>query len=251
MATRQAATGLRNIEFPNDRVRKCGELVQCYNDLPMVEVSGFIQAYLHGEINLGIRCALGDETNYGFIIAAAHPAGSDWRKRLAQSPGHETQLGGSDFDSQQALMLADNVEQMEGVKKVVPSLVRFQRFDDGLFRCGERLYEFVPFVVPCVEVGSTRSDWKVSVVNQRLAVAVGKGRGENIETAPNGVDVNASLNLERQRQRLFFDRQKDILRSIRWQLFASHVNVVFEPSIQSYLEGWELGYGPIDRGPSV
>jgi hypothetical protein len=38
----------------------------------------------------------------------------------------------------------------------------------------------------------------------------------------------------------------DIVRATRWRIFDPQVDVVFEPSVGSPPEGWELGYSPID-----
>ena len=56
-----------------------------------------------------------------------------------------------DLGGEQPSMLPDYVEQMERVQQVIAALVRFQRFDDGAFGCGECLYEFVPLVPPGCE----------------------------------------------------------------------------------------------------
>lgn len=66
------------IEFLDNRLRQCREIVQRCNDRPRDEVVRFDQAYLHGEVYLGSRCSLGEESQYGFIIGAAHPSGGDW-----------------------------------------------------------------------------------------------------------------------------------------------------------------------------
>jgi hypothetical protein len=73
---------LSNIEHSDDRIRKARELGERRSDWPMFEVSGFVDAYLHGQFNLGLRCALGEYTNYGFVISTAHPASGNRRKVL-------------------------------------------------------------------------------------------------------------------------------------------------------------------------
>jgi len=236
---RQADVRLRDVEHFNDRVRQVRKLVQRCNNLPAWEVVGFAQAYLRGEINVGLRCTLGEETDFGFIISAA---------RRPTDSGNDAWSG---VHGQQTLMLSHNVEHMKGVKQLIPSLVRFQLFDDISFRCGERLYEFTPLVVSPGEFLGAVGNREVSVVNKRLAVAVSERRSENVETASDRVEVSASFDLESQRQRLFFNRHEGIVRGMKWLLSDGHVQVLIKPNIKALLEGWELGFGPTDRGLGV
>lgn len=135
---------LWNIEQPDNRIRQARELTQRCNNLSMFEVAGFIQAYLHGEINFGFRCAFGEETNCGFIVSAAQPSSRQRSESLTQRPAHDAETGEPDFGRQEPLMLPYNVELMEGVEKIIPSLVRFQRFDDGLFLYGSAFTNLAP-----------------------------------------------------------------------------------------------------------
>lgn len=152
-------------------------------------------------------------------------------------------------------MLADNIQFMESVEKVISpsilSFVWFQRFDDGAFGAGERLYEFVPLETLQVEDLGAGDDRKVSIVNKPWAVAARESCRKDVQTASNGVDVCANLDLEVERQRLFFTRYYDIIRGIRWKLYNSGVKVSVEPCVKTRLKGWELGHGPIDRGLRV
>jgi hypothetical protein len=235
----------------NDAIRNAREFTERCNNFPVFEVAGFIQAYLHGDLKLGMRNALGEKPEYGFVISAANPTGNDWREGSLHFDPYDTQLRWEYIDGQKALMLSHNVEQMEGVKQFIPSTVRFQRFDDRTFPLGERLYEFTPLVAVAGEDGSTVDDGKISIVNKALAVAISERRSEDIEAASDSINVGAGLDLECQRQWRFLNSNDDIVRGIRWQLFDDHLNVFIEPSIKARFEGWELGYGPIDRGLGV
>jgi hypothetical protein len=240
----------QEIEQLDNRIRKARELTERCNNFPMFEVAGFVQAYLHGELELGVRDTLGEEPNYGLVISAAYPTGNEGPEGLHFNP-YDIQLRRKNIDGQKALMLSHNVEQMEGVKKFIPSIVRFQRFDDRAFPLGEPLYEFTPLVAVAGEDGSTVDDGKISIVNKVLAVAVSERRSEDIEATSDSINVGAGLDLECQRQWRFLNSNDEIVRGIRWQLFDDHLNVFIEPSIKARFEGWELGYGPIDRGLGV
>jgi hypothetical protein len=242
------APALDEIEQVDDRIRKARELTERCNNFPMFEVAGFVQAYLHGELELGMRDTLGEAPNYGFVISAMHPTGDDGREGAVHFNPYDTQLRRKNIDGEKTLMLSHNVEQMEGIKKFVPSIVRFQRFDDRSFPCGERLYEFAPLVAAAGENVATFDYGKVGVINKVLAVAVSERRSEDIEAASDRIDVGAGFDLKRQRQRRFVNSNYSIVQGIRWQLFDDYLNVFIEPSVKARLEVWELGFGPIDRG---
>lgn len=245
------------IEVPDDRLRKVGEFVERCNNLPMWEVRGFAQAYLHGELDLGLLSLGGESQNCGFIISARNPSGSNRSEHFGDvAPSEHGKRARANFRGQQSLVLSNNVELMEGPKKIIPSLVWLQRFDDTSFLGGQGLYKFSPFEAFSVGDSSSQdagvaNDGEVSLVNERLAVAVGESASQNVETATNGVDVCASFDLERDWQRAFLNRHHDIVRGVIWQLFDDHVNVIFEPSIKPLLKNWEIGFGPIDRRLSV
>lgn len=248
----EASLPKSSLELSNDRVRQLGELVERFNNLPVCEIAGFAQAYLRGEINLGLLCRVfGEETNYGFVFSAQPSRRHRGKVVNGTTPTGDGKDARPDFNCQQPLMLSHNVELMERVKEVIPSFVRFQMFDDRSFFNGKGLYEFVPFVVSAHELFGAVSNGKVSVINKRLAVAVSQHRSENIEAASDSIDVSARLNLERERERGFWARHNDIVQGVCWQLFDHYVNVVVEPSIEARLKDWELGYGPMDRGLSM
>jgi len=121
-------------------------------------------------------------------------------------------------------MLSDNVQIVQRAEEMVPVLssVRVQRFDDSSFLGGERLYEFVPFVpLPGEEDCFAGGDRKVSIVNKLLAVEVRQNARQDVEAAANGVEVDASFDLERERERFFFRDYHYIVRNVRWLLSDS------------------------------
>jgi hypothetical protein len=243
------APALGNIEQGDNLLRKASKLTQRCNNLPMFEVAGFVQAYLCGELRLGLFNRLGDEPKGGFVISALHPTLRDSGEIFESSRNREHM--GSNVDIQEPLMLSSNIKIVEGEDKFIPSVVRFQRFDDKSFSVRDRLYEFGTLVITCDKDIVTLDDREVCVVNKVLAVATGERCGENIQAAPNCIGVSSDLDLERQRQRGFSGVYNEIISGIFWNLFDDHLQVVVEPSIKPRLKGWELGFGPIDRGLSM
>jgi hypothetical protein len=247
--SRQADAILGAIEHQDEGGGEGSEILECVHNTSAA-VGGFIESYCRGEIQFGIRRILADQPQYGFLIGAAHPSNRQRFEKWKCLAPH-AQAGGWDEHREQPYMLSHNVEVMEGVKRWVSSFVWLDRFDDVSFLGGEGLYEFTPFVISGGEGLRAESDRKVRVIHQRLAVACGQRGRKNVETAADGVDVSADLDLERERQRTFFDSYNDVVRGVCWQLFDSYINVCVRPLTESRLEGWELGYGPIDRGLSV
>jgi hypothetical protein len=125
----QADAAFSAIEISDDGPCHLGEIVERCNNLPMWEVRGFVHAYEHGQLNFGLRSTLGNEANYGFIIFAAYRSSRNEGKSLGGFvPSRHLNEVGHDFDSEKTLMLPDNVQQVKGVQKIIPSFVRFQRF---------------------------------------------------------------------------------------------------------------------------
>jgi len=235
---------LGSIEHCDDRTGKASEKRECGNNR---KVNVFGHNYARGIFRYGVKMAFGDQPQYGFVIGAAHVAGRNGDKEIVSLEAH---CRGDYLNFKEPFVLADNVESMEGVKGVIPSFIRFQVFNDIALNGGEGLYEFTPLIPVGSKGLGINGDWKINVVNIRYAIASGERASENIQAAPNDIDVSSGFDKERQRQWLFFCRYYDIVRRIRWKLFNTHVDVVIEPDIQALFEGWELGYGPIDCGLS-
>lgn len=211
---------------------------------------------MRGELNTGLLCCvLGEQTNCGFIWSCAYPSGGYGSKGFnGVAPARDDEVSWMDLDIKQPLMFSDNVQIMKGAEEMVAvsSSVRVQRFDDSSFLGGEGLYEFVPFVsLPGEEDCSAGGDWEVGIINERLAVAVGQGTRQNVKAASDGIDVDASLDLEGERERLFLRDYYHIVRNIRWLLSDSNVHIFVEPSVKPLLKQWEVGFGPIDRSLGV
>lgn len=111
--------------------------------------------------------------------------------------GYSEEHGGR-FDTNQSSMLAHDVELMEGPKKLVHSLIRFQRFDEGSFGRGEPFYAF--------ETGERINEVVETAVNRevgfrivRFAVARRERAGENVKATADRFDISSRLNIECER----------------------------------------------------
>lgn len=230
------------IEQLDDRLRKARELVKRGNERFSFRHPRLIDRYREGTCNLGLTRSLADERQLGFIVSA-YPAGHDWLNRLSGNP----EKCGGWFDPDQPTMLTHDVELMEGPEKFVPSAVRFQRFDDRSFGRGQPLFAFETYsqIPPGLENG------EVGFAVIRHAVACRERTGEDVEAAANRIDVGSDLDVERERKRLFLHHHYDVVRAIRVRVFNCHFEVELEPSNDPRLQGWELGYGPVNACLSV
>jgi len=253
------APGLREIEQIDDRIRKARELAKSCNYFPAWEIIGLGKAYLRGELNMGLmRRVFDDKANCGFVWSCSRtrPTTMNRDECVESVPRSRNDKNpwSSRIDGKQPCMLSQNVEVMESAERIVTclSFVRFQRFDDSSFLGGKGLYEFVPFEsLTGYKDCSARSDREVGIIFKSLAVAVSKRVRENIQAASDRIQVDTSLDLERERERLFFFGHYHIIRNIRWLVSDRQANIIVEPSIKPFLKGWEIGFGPIDRSLSV
>src|ERR1700674_2734710 len=240
--------GSGNVEKLDDRIRQAREIVERGNNWLMDREVSFIDRYKSGELHIVIRRSLPEESHYGFLIFNDHKATSHWREIITQSPASYGKSGGSGSDRQQFSMLTHDVELMENPKRGISSSIRLQRFDNRAFGCGECLYEFSSLKVATQKVIFALRDRKIGLVRLSYAVAVGERGGEDIEATSDGVDMTANLNVECSRQRFFLSRYYDVIRRVRIRVFDFQIHVEVKPGIDPLIEGWELGYGPIDTG---
>lgn len=236
------------VEQFDDRVCKARELVERGNYLWRNFGRRFVERYLRGELDIVVRRAIADEAQYGFLIRAEHCGTEKTEIRDVQS---SRGCGGNrefwrDLDAQQPPMLTHDVELMEGEQRFVPSLIRFQRFNARAFAVGKPLYQFTSLEPPGGELVGAPGNGKIRIVWSSYAVAAEQCSRENIETAPQGVDVSADLDIEIQRERAFQARYYRAVRDWRFRLFDTVIRVVAEPGVDPLGEGWQLGYGPVN-----
>ncbi len=239
------------IESGDDKLRRVHEIVENSNDWFALQ-TGFIDRYVRNELHLVIRSALPDLAQYGFLVEAQRPSRDGDEIAVGGLPADHGQPQGPHLDFQEPSVFPLDVELMEEPKRLVPSLIRFQRFDHLTWQIGEPLYEFRALKpAPGFENHLGLRDRKVMVVGLRYAVAVGERRSHNINAAAQSVDIGPGLDVERARQRSFWDRHYRVIRALRWRLFNTYFDIGPKPCTEAFRETWELGYGPLNAGLSV
>lgn len=235
------------VKQSDDPCRQAREIVERFNDIHARQGLGLIERYNKGDLQMGVRYALADEANYGFVIRA--DIGGRWKGDIIGRKTRSADCEPLGFrpDGEQAPVFPLNVEAMEGVKQLIPSTIRLQRFKEASFALGKPLYEFRSLVsFQGLEFGLAGADGEISLFGFRYVEAVSESRAEQIETASDGVEIGASLDAETERKRLLFHRYYDIVRRWRFCLFDSYAAIRVDPPGDPLLEGWELGYGPVN-----
>jgi hypothetical protein len=77
------------------------------------------------------------------------------------------------------------------------------------------------------------------------------GRGEPVyEFSPlvpsTASELGGIFYVERERQRRLFNDYHRIIKSIGIRILDDYVQVAFDKGIESFLENWEIGYGPVN-----
>jgi hypothetical protein len=137
---------------------------------------------------------------------------------------------------------------MEGPKRFVPSPIRLKRFDGVTFGAGESLYEFTAGIIASQKLGLAGGNGKVDLPRIEYVVTPGQRGREHIEAASDGIDVSPDLGAKCERELAFFSRYYPIVRGWQWRLFDADMDVEIEPSVQPSLQGWQLGFGPVNAG---
>jgi hypothetical protein len=196
-----------------------------------------------GDINIGLRRASRDEPQYGFIINRCDKRNWFEAETRGPSDGYRT---GVYINGKQPSVLSNDIQLAESPERWIPSLIRFQVFDKAAFVVGKCLYEFGSLVPTFPISRQTGSDGKLNLFIPSYAETACQRRGENIEAASDGVDVGARFDDEAERQKLFFDRYHHLIRGVALNVDNVGIDVVAQPGIDLGLEGWEVGYGPIN-----
>lgn len=236
------------VENPDYRFCVSSEPLQRPHDRQDGEKFGFVNDYVSSVGHLWLR-SLVDEPQYGFTISCINELGWDFE---AHTPPANMEEPGSLVGLENTFVLPDNVEIVQGKKRVVRSLVRFATFKQFSVGTGQLAYEFGPGIIPGREVVGAVGDREIDfpgVEHEWLPVI--DSPSDHIETTTDGVDVSSGLNIERKRQGIFFDRKKDVFRVVRWQLTDHCMDVIAAPGFETLRERWEIGFGPIYRRLSV
>jgi len=242
---------MSTLEQTDDGIRKAREIVEWSNNrLPRRQVS-IIDRYIRGDLKIALRRSIIEKSEYGFLIEPERHQRN--RNKIEESllGSGQTHCARSNFDIDQFPMLTHDVELMQGVERFVPSIIRFQRFNLCSLDIWQPFYKFMSLIATGGEGVGAAGDWKIGVVWPTRAVAYCERRREHIQTAANGMDVHAEIDIERERQESFLRAHYDAVRNWRFRLFDAYVDVIGEPGGHPLFEGWEVGYGPIDAGLCV
>jgi hypothetical protein len=178
----------------NDAVRQASELTERWNDWLAMEKRGFAERYLCGHVKIAIRRTDVGKPCYGAIFEPRP------KRRV---------------DLDESLVLSSDVHLVDGAEQIIPSLVRFQRFEDEPTTVSEPLFSF----------GFSRriDGTRVVIGSRRFAPA-------------------------RSAEKEFGPELEWLLPHLRVRLLNQQVWGDVDPGFESLLEGWEVGYGPVN-GP--
>jgi len=233
---------LGSIEEIDDRVRQARELTKCCNHVFAAGGLGLAERYRRGELNLAARCIFSDAPQDGFVLSAIRE--NDFSLEDFTSSMIDKKALRDDIDVDKPAVLPHNVELVKLNEQRISSRIRFQRFDDRAWGGGQPLYKFFRPITPRKEGGFVSGDREIRIFWFTCAVALGQGRSKDVQAASNGVDISPELDIERERERLFFDRYHNVVSGWRWRLFDDDFDVVSEPPLDPFDEGWQLGFGP-------
>jgi hypothetical protein len=205
----------------------------------------FVEGYLHGKIEMAVRQRereIGDRSQYGFVIEAldaSHP-GKHERAIRGVSPVEIKSRINARAD--QSLVFATDVEMVEGPDGH-PSFVWLERFNSSKITLGKPLFAFNAFLRSHSLIG--KENRKVRVFSRVHAIACGQDCTEKVERTAQRIDDRADPGIKGARQRIEIGYSQLATR-IRIRLEPEFIRVVIDPVAESFLEDWDLGYGPVN-----
>jgi hypothetical protein len=236
------------VKEPNDQIRRARELVERSNEALRRSSTPFSEAYLNGHVKIALRCTSGHLTNYG-ILLEARPYGNNFQSATVQSGIHDNRVR-SGISGQKAPMLPRLVEVVEFKQMGVPSIPRFERFDDSDVGYGKSLYLFkAPIFGP--ERGFVSGNGEIHIFGPRMAVALGERDGENVQTAPDTMDDRSGVGAQDEWYRLYIAEAEKVLAGLRIDITEDCKRITFLPVCSPPLQIWEIGFGPLDSGFSL
>jgi hypothetical protein len=235
-----------------DTARK---LVEGYDRLLVLKAeSGFAQNYVNNRKHIAFRIR-SDSPYGGFVLQArddVHPDDTLTCNRHAAVADHNDArhaLG----SGEKPFMLPQYVELVQGPNGVIPSLVRFERFDSSAIGSRKPLFAFwsvnSPKWINHAEFGT--KDWEMPFMIRSFPVACGERDSQQIEGATQGIDDRTNPRVERERKRNLLNSYKQIISGLRIRLFDNAIGVSLLPFEKAVLQKWDLGFGPIDGSLSV
>lgn len=235
--------------FPasNDRLRRSHELAQRGRDRLSGQWS-FGERYLSGNAKLAVCRVDGGPRYYGAVLEARPLSGE--LKALPKSERVRDELGRQELDSNKPLVLPHDIEMVEWKDKIVPSVVRFQAFDDLDVPGSQPLFSFLR-ASRINELGKRIIDGKVALSVWRLAVPDSDCRGENIKACSGAVDDRTDMGVESGRQWPVDFELEELLSNLRARLLDQQVCWRIAPGFEFLLNHWDLGSSPVDCAVGV
>jgi hypothetical protein len=237
-------------EQPDDQRRKIREILERFNDRFVLDEFGLIDRYDRSELDLIARPfnTFEQPAQYCFVVSRLPRFERGFETASACAIGHRKPRCEQE-NAQQPVMLSLNVELMQEPKRLsVPSWIWFERFELCTFGLRESIYKFPPFLFSCSKLRLTSSSRKIDIVHPRYLsrISTRNRDRQDVEAAPDRGEIGPELDVERQGERLFFERYHKIVSGWIWRVFDSHIEVGVQPLSESGVERWELGYGPIN-----
>lgn len=242
---------LRDVKGGDNGSRDVRERLDGWNDGLPPQVSSLSERYMCGVINLGCLRPFEEQSQYGFTISRIHETCGNGYPDLAQSQSAYMRHAGTDVGGEQPFVFPLDIELVASPNILVPSLVRLERFYDVPIGAGDAAYKFDALVISSRKIISTVSNGEVEVIRTQDHFATPDSACENVQTATDGVDVGPRLHAEKARKLAFWNRYHGIVRGWRWYISDEYINVQVQPEFDARAEGWEFGYGPLDRGECV
>ncbi len=211
------------------------------------DAEGLVEDYRKGNGGIAFRYAGSDiggrAKEHGFIVVAlphGSPAGS-------LSPSRNRKAADDGNNGHEPLVFPHTVEVVEGVEEFIPSTIRLECFDREAIGFAQPLFAFCAVdtarhVVKAVD-GTEYGEMGVAV--RYYAVATRQGRCNKVESAANGIDDNASFDIEAEVGRPRPADYYKILSSVRIRLDNGGIWACPLPSCEALLKDWDLVFGPI------
>lgn len=244
-AVAQASEKSRPLETLDDAVRKTDELVERWNHWLARQNLNLIERYLGGDTKLAIRRVDVGPPYYGAIL---EPWPLSWHaESLLLCRRGDNNAARGEGHSDEPIVFSCHIEAMDSVKQIVSTRVRLQTFDDRPIRRGEPLFAFCH--VQRVNEALVRPiNRKVMIGSSRYAVATRERCGQQVEAGSDAIDNCSDARVVAGWQASIDFQLKQLLPHLRVRFFDQQVWGVVEPGLESVLEGWEMGSGPVN-GP--
>lgn len=236
-----------SVEQTDDRVRKARKLAERARAVFAARNTSFVERYLEIDGYVAIRRRSGRGKDSGFLVGAdplinrVGLAGRALKKHTSwpQEQPKETAV----FPGQ--------IQLVEGAKRIVPSRIWRQTFDNCLVGRAKPLYVFEWSAFRVVELGFAPPDREVGASGFGLAVACGESAGQDVEAAADAVDDDTRFGADDGIDRLDIDKAVQFLSGLRIYIDRYGIALALPPPDDSLLQGWQLGFGPTDSSFSV